>query len=184
MKRQTLFFQVVLASLIASACGDENNKIDVGQAEEDLTSVIADFYDFEWDGMLIASGGSVEYNINQQIRYTVGQLNGDNSLGRLDEIVISDVVVDGSTITYHCKMTVAWGYYFPPGSTYTFYMPKNMGTLSTFVTGYAETCFDFHDYEPNTGNGWYFYRPMQAACDRTNDDFSVMVATVGPTSGR
>ena len=49
---------------------------------EKQASAIADFYDFSWKGQMFRqSCYYAEGAIDDQVLYTVGQLNGDNSVG-------------------------------------------------------------------------------------------------------
>ena len=51
--------------------------------------------------------------IEQQLLYTVGQLNGYDSVGRLDQVELKNVQAeegeDRCRITYEARMPVAWG---------------------------------------------------------------------------
>ena len=51
--------------------------------------------------------------IEDQLLYTLGHFNADNSVGRLDNLVLSNIVKTENagkiTIKYHAKLPVAWG---------------------------------------------------------------------------
>ena len=58
-------------------------------------SVVASFVDFKFSGRLIASSSyNLQRKVENQLLYTVGQLNGDNSVGRLDKLVLDNVNVE------------------------------------------------------------------------------------------
>ena len=75
-------------------------------------SAIASFHDFRWKGTVYADN-CFRPTIYQQLLYTVGQLNGKNSVGRLDQVEITESATEetpeGCRITYEARMPVAWG---------------------------------------------------------------------------
>ena len=74
---------------------DEDGKAD--------TSAAALFVDFEFDGQLLTdSSWNAENTIEDQLLYTIGQLNGRNSVGRLDKVVLTNVVC---SYTRSCSIT-------------------------------------------------------------------------------
>ena len=110
-------------------------------------SAIATFYDFQWDGVVEADNCfRPQTAIDQQLLYTVGQLNGVNSVGRLDQVeVISSAweeTMDGCRISYTARMPVAWGYREEAPETYTFLLPRNVSwdAQDAFVEKYTKTC--------------------------------------------
>ncbi len=84
--------------------------IDPEKADSGVESV---FLDFSFDGELVSGSSWRPANqIETQLMFTVGQLNADRSVGRLDRITLSDIntIEDGDQfrITYHAVMIVAW----------------------------------------------------------------------------
>lgn len=57
----------------------------------------ATLLEFEFDGELLAessvSTGDARIYIDRQLLYTIGHLNSDNSVGRLDKVTLSNVTV-------------------------------------------------------------------------------------------
>lgn len=174
-------------ALVAAACTGKNDDANMRTAGEqsELTSVEAVFYNFEWDGSLVRSSTNINNSIEQHIRWTVGQLNGNNSIGRLDNTEVSEVEVADGGINYHAKMVVAWGEHEVPAS-YALRLPKRVDYqfLNNFIEKYAETCMDDpgedHDLTPD--NGWYYYRPELQNCELDPEDSVIMEASLTENS--
>src|SRR5687767_7938572 len=109
-----------LALLMAGACAAEEELVvgpeDVTKAGDGKfdSSVEAVFVDMEWDGKLLASSSfNPQQTIQNQLLYTIGHLNHDRSVGRLDRLSLTNIqtrsVTGGVEITYHARMPVAWG---------------------------------------------------------------------------
>ena len=135
------------------------------------SSLIATVLDFEWDGEVSTDFAfSNEQTIRDQLLYTIGHLNHDNSVGRLDRLVLSNVKStseSGKTkITYHAKMPVAWGAKNNLPATYQMTLPRDAsfdGT-NTFTDKYKTKCVDFGAHEVDQGSMWYYYRPLRSGC--------------------
>ncbi|MGC6417664.1 MAG: hypothetical protein ACON3Z_11120 [Bradymonadia bacterium] len=150
-------------------------------------SAIAEFYDFSWKGYVEADNCYRPHvAIDAQILYTVGQLNGVNSVGRLDQIKISDIateeMADGCAITYQATMPVAWGYEEKASETYTFLLPRNLGqgAIDQFVERYTADCLTWGAHDVDDGVFWYYYRPKNSACKLDPNDVIELVAELGP----
>jgi len=156
-------------------------------------SAVAVFMDFEFDGELVSDfsfnpAGIVE----DQLLYTIGDLNGFDSVGRLDRLQLSNVQTeslgDGRTrITYHAVLPVAWGQRDDVPTTYDLQLPIDMSSagLQHFADSYADTCVDFsqaHDVDP--GNMWYYYRPEAFPCEIAPEDLFVATATLSPSESQ
>ena len=97
MNRYLVF---VLVAALATACAEaptdsvevedgDYTKVQIGKAD---ASAEALFLDFEFDGqVLVSSTWNLKRNIEDQLLYTVGQLNGDRSVSRLDKIELTNV---------------------------------------------------------------------------------------------
>src|SRR4051812_33799756 len=89
----------------------ETVKSDDGKAD---SSALAVFIDAEFDGKL-QTDFAFDNNqaIQDQLLYTVGQLNGMTAVGRVDKVVLTNVkktTVGGKTqISYTAKLPVSWG---------------------------------------------------------------------------
>src|SRR5687767_8078783 len=85
------------ATLAAPACTDEADlydgesiKSDDGKADSSPWAV---FVDFTFSGTLVTDfSWNDASTIQDQLLYTVGQLNGSNSVGRIDKVVLSNIV--------------------------------------------------------------------------------------------
>src|SRR5687767_832019 len=132
--RSILFLAASTLVLPALGCAVE---ADVYEGEtvksedgKDDSSAVALFVDFEFDGeLVIDSSWNREQTVEDQLLYTMGQLNGSNSVGRLDRVVLSNIAstnVDGKTkITYHAKLPVAWGDKNNVPATFELILPKD-----------------------------------------------------------
>ncbi len=172
MNRKLLSTLLPLALAGCAADGDlieDAPKTGDGKAD---SSAIATFLDFEWDGELVTDNAySKEQTIRDQLLYTIGHLNGDNSVGRLDRLALSNVQsasVDGglTRITYHGKMPVAWGSKTNLPTSYQLTLPKNVSYAGTeaFTSKYKQSCVDFGAHDVDSGSMWYYFRPGASGC--------------------
>ncbi|MBE7450670.1 MAG: hypothetical protein HS111_17765 [Kofleriaceae bacterium] len=152
---------------------DEDGKTD--------TSAAAIFIDLEFAGELVTdSTWNTQQLVKDQLLYTIGLLNGKNSVGRLDKVVLSDVQAtpsDGRTkVTYRAKMPVAWGDKRNPPSSVKLVLPRDMSYqgLTRFAADYGTTCVDWGAHDVDSGSMWYYYRPERSGC-RLADDRVVRV---------
>lgn len=132
------------------------------------SSVEAVIVDFEFDGSLISdSSFSATQQINDQLLFTMGQLNGDNGVARLDKVQLSNVktvAANGRTkITYHAKVPVAWGKRNSVPASYELVMPVDMafGAQQAFFDKYQHDCVEPGAHDMESGNFWYYYRPAE-----------------------
>lgn len=147
------------------------------------SSVEAVIVDFEFDGELITdSAFSATQQINDQLLFTMGQLNGDNGVARLDKVQLSNIktVASGgrTKITYHAKIPVAWGKRNSVPASYELVMPRDLGfgAQQAFFDKYQHDCVEPDAHDMESGNFWYFYRP--AECTLTATDVTRTSATV------
>ena len=93
-------------------------------------SAIASFMILAGKGTWRQTTATPHVAIDAQILYTVGQLNGVNSVGRLDQIKISDIeteeMADGCAITYQAT-SGRLGYEEKASETYTFLLLVILG---------------------------------------------------------
>lgn len=174
-----------LAGCAADTSGFEDApyvKVEEGKADTSAEAVIVDM---SFDGELL-TGSS--YNRNQQIEdqllYTMGQLNGSRGVARLDQVEISDVTVTPSgtqyLIRYHARLPVAWGRRTSIPNEYTFKLPRDMtyAGLNRFVTNYGHSCVDWGAHDVDSGSMWYYYRPSASGCRLAATDIVSSVADV------
>lgn len=182
---------LLLTSLLgASACATDGGpgpgdfvKGEDGKAD---SSVEAIFLDFELDGELVTrSAFDPAQQIEDQLLYTIGQLNGDRSVGRLDKLELSNIATedrgDGSTlIRYHARLPVAWGKRNAVPTQYTFELPRDMSfdAIARFADDYGHDCVDASAHDVESGNFWYYYRPAAFRCQLASDDIVLATADV------
>ena len=142
---------------------DEDGKTD--------SSAAAVFIEIEFDGELLTdSSWNAQQTVKDQLLYTIGQLNGKNSVGRLDKVELTNVkseAAGGKTrITYHAKMPVAWGDKRNPPSSVDLVFPRDMSyaEIEKFATDYGHTCVDWGAHDVDSGSMWYYYRPARSGC--------------------
>ena len=152
------------------------------------SSAVAVFVNMELDGEVwTQSSWNPRSDIDKQLMYTVGQLNGDNSVSRLDRVEVTDVAtedVDGWTkITYHARVPVAWGKRNAVPESYEFVMPRDVSRsgLDEFVEKYGHDCVDWGAHDVTSGIMWYYYRPDSYRCELSDDDVVKLEASVTPS---
>jgi hypothetical protein len=137
--------------------------------------------DFELDSQLTADADPAtdsKKHILNQLLYTVGYLNRDNSVSRPGGVVLTNVVTTPAgagkqTIRYHAKFQVAWGGGPQPlgkgqlslPTEYGFQLPRDVSDdgLTRFATKYKVGC-TFDDTDEAENAIWYFYQPQQGSC--------------------
>lgn len=177
MNRKLLSALLSMAIAGCAAPGDETLDLDdlggphpSSDGKSDASAVAA-FLDFEWDGELVTDAAwSKEQTIRDQLLYTIGHLNGNNSVGRLDRLTLTNVqsqTVDGKTkITYHARMPVAWGSKTNLPTSYRFTLPRDVSSAGTeaFTARYHTSCVDLGAHDVDAGSMWYYYRPRSGGC--------------------
>lgn len=126
---------------------------------------------FEFDGELLSpSSFRADSYIEDQLLYTIGQLNGSRSVGRLDDVTLSNITTtrEGSSyrVRYHAKLPVAWGSKTNLPSSYQLILPLNMDSaaIECFTTAAGPACADSSAHDLEAGNYWYYYRPSRSGC--------------------
>ena len=193
--------KLLAASLLLAGCMTETDpfageavKPDGSEDGKYDASALAIFVDFEFDGSMISdSSWSPKDQIQDQLLYTIGQLNGANSVGRLDTMTLTDVKTaanagGGTLITYHAKLPVSWGDKAHIPSTFALKLPKDLrySAVDAFVTKYKTSCVDFGAHDVDSGSLWYYFRPSRSGCKLADADViattaSVNVSTINTT---
>lgn len=192
------FIAAVIAGTAFTACGETPTDTEpadtLSVSEGDFVKTIDDkgdssieaiILDFEFDGHLVTNSRfSAQSQIDEQLLYTIGHLNGDNSVGRLDRVELTDVTtseIEGGKfrVDYHAKMLVAWGKRDAIPAQYTFKLPKNVSFdgLQAFTDAYSHDCVDFGAHDVDTGSMWYYYRPNVSRCRLNEADVAEFTAT-------
>lgn len=183
---------LVLAAALAPACAAEDDLYDgetvKSEDGKDDSSAIALFVDFTFDGELVTdSSWNHQRTIEDQLLYTIGQLNADNSVGRLDKLTLTNIAserVDGRTrITYSARMPVAWGDKQNVPATYELILPRDLGytAISTFASDHGTTCVDWGAHDVDAGSMWYYFRPRRSGCAIGDAEVVKATATVSPS---
>ncbi len=183
----------LLALFSLAACATEivpqdGDFVKGGNGKSD-TSAEAVFLDFEFDASFFTDSS---FNPNQKIEdhllYTIGHLNGDRSVGRLDKLQLSNVEVENvdgrKRISYHASIPVAWGHKNSIPSNYTLQLPADMSfsALDSFADKYGHSCVDFGAHDVDQGSMWYYYRPERSGCSLEAEDIVETVASVSLSS--
>ena len=190
MKR---LFLTTLAALAAPACTTDGIDLYEGEGvkvdgKED-SSAVAVFVDAEWDGTLITDFSFNDRStIQSQIFYTVGQLNGMNSVGRIDKATFSNIVrtttPDGRVqIKYRAKLLVAWGNRNNVPATIQMKLPLDVSSSgqTAFAQKYGTACVDWSAHDVDAGTMFYYYRPARSGCSIAAEDVDTVTATLSPS---
>jgi hypothetical protein len=166
------------APLIACTTEDDFLDGEIVKDEDGKTdsSAAAVFIEIEFDGSLLTdSSWNAEQTIKDQLLYTIGQLNGKNSVGRLDKVTLTNVRSEAAgsltKISYHARMPVAWGDKRNPPSSVALTFPKDMSysAIEKFATDYGHACVDWGAHDVDSGSMWYYYRPERSGCSLAAD---------------
>jgi hypothetical protein len=193
VRRALPFALISLAIGCGDATTDAPGNLDVAPAafnkgvdDKGDASAVAVFLDFEYSGELLTDRTyNLEKQVEEQMLYTIGHLNGDNSVGRLDKLVVSNLESErtesGLTrVTYDASLLVAWGDKVNVPSTYTFRLPHDVSFAGqeAFADAYSETCVDFGAHDVTAGSMWYYYRPEAWRCELAAEDVIEIEATL------
>ena len=181
---------VILAALFSAfLAGCNQLETPESNIEEKESSFHATFVDMTFDGVLYASNDwNPERTIEQQLLYTIGQLNGNNAVGRLDKVEVTDLEIekiDGDyRFDYTVTMPVAWGKTSPVPETYEFVLPisTRYQDLTRFAEKYGKDCVSYSAHDVDSGSMWYYYRPGMTFCKLDEIDVMKAVATVAPST--
>jgi pre-peptidase len=151
------------------------------------SSVEAVIVDFSFDGELFTD---FSFNPSQQIKdqllFTMGQLNGTRGVARLDLVQLSNIKTTDENgkkhITYHATVPVAWGKRNSVPASYELVLPSDMSFSGqdAFFEKYKSECTDGDTEHMESGNFWYFYRPLN--CSLAAGDVAKTTATVSLSS--
>ena len=187
-----VFLVPVLTSALAAGCiaatheqGDDEPSASNG-VEEKFASEASTLLQFELDGELTTTQPTnVTGAIKAQMFFTVGHLNGEPGVSRLDKLVLSAVTTASLggglyRVRYHAKLPVAWGRKADVPTTYTLTLPRRVdGTgQAAYLAKYGPTCNDGEGADMNVSNYWYHYRPHAAGCVVSAADAVNAVAAV------
>ncbi len=180
------------AALLPVGCTDDDSFLDGetvksedGKAD---SSLLAMFIDVEFDGKLVTDFSFDSRNtIEDQLLYTVGQLNGLNAVGRIDKAEISNVqkkTVGGKTeLTYHAKLPVAWKKSAGMPASVELKLPLDISSAgqNAFADKYKHDCVDFGAHDVDSGSMFYYYRPKNTGCKIDAADLHTVQASASPS---
>jgi hypothetical protein len=142
-----------------------------GATGKEDASALATVLDFEFKGELLTdSAWDTRRVIQDQLLFTIGHLNANKSVGRLDRLELTDIQTaqsGGKTrITYSAKMPVAWGSKVNLPTEYVFTLPLDVSYSGqeAFATKYKARCVDHGAHDVDAGSMWYYYRPATSGC--------------------
>lgn len=175
---------LVIAACALAGCSSPSES-DGATGEDAFSSNQATLLDFEFDSWLVTDfSWNDEQTIQDQLLYTIGHLNHDNSVGRLDALELSNIVKterdDGKIeIKYHAKLPVAWGSKTNLPTTYEFKLPKDVSYAGqyAFTEAHKNTCVDWGAHDVDIGSMWYYYRPQKRGCGVEEEELVVTTAT-------
>lgn len=174
-------------ALALAACGgpEESPVREEAVKEDPFSSEVATLLMFELDGEVIASSRTNPATwIEDQMLYTIGQLNGNRAVGRLDALELTNVRTDSITggyrISYHAKLPVAWGSKTNLPTSYEFILPRDITSAAqtAFTNKYVARCVDSSAHDVDAGSMWYYYRPANSGCTLDPVDVVRFRATV------
>lgn len=132
------------------------------------SSVEAVFIDIEFTGSFTSDWCfGAQQQLDSQLLYTIGQLNGQNSVGRLDQVeTLSLDTTDeesGCKVDYTVRMPVAWGDPDNIPETLEIVLPADISSsgISAFVDTYSHDCVPWNAHDVDAGSFWYYFRPAQ-----------------------
>jgi hypothetical protein len=191
MRRYALPLLFLVSCASAQGAGER-----VDDATSAFTSAHANLLDFELDGTLVASTNdpaALRTQIEAQLLFTTGQLNGEESVAQLGQVELSAINATliapppppapapppSYAVKYHAKLPVAWGATSTPAS-YSFILPASLSEAGqlAFVTKYGVTCVDPAAGSVAAGTMFLFYRPRQPGCTLAAADVATFAATV------
>lgn len=195
--RTSTSLPLMLAAAALAGCAAEDT-ITVGPGDVTKagdgkfdSSVEAVIVDFEFDGQLVTDFAfNPTQQVKDQLMFTMGQLNGSRGVARLDLLQISNIQTgsqDGKThITYHAKVPVAWGRRNNVPASYELILPADMSFAAqqAFFDKYKTTCVEGAEDHMESGNFWYFYRPLEcnlAAADIVKTTADVSLSSLNTT---
>jgi hypothetical protein len=178
MRKTSLVGLVGCALLVGCAA------TDAAEDDSDFSSREATLLDFEFDGELVTDQSfDPKSEIEAQLLFTVGHLNADRAVARLDRHTVSNISTtqEGNLtrIRYHVKIPVAWGSKKNLPKTYELKLPKHVDFSSqqALFDRVKNTCIEFGAHDPDIDSFFYYYRPKQAGCTLGPDDVTTSLAT-------
>ena len=177
MQMKTLGILILCASLFGcdGQSGESDaqveplpSKMSMGKSDASIEAI---FVDFEFDGQVtVGSCFTPEKRVEEQLLYTIGQLNGDRGVGRIDTLDISDLNTEitdaGCLISYHARMLVAWGTENANKTEYELILPRDVrhAAIASLFETHGISCVK-PGAQATSGSFWYYWRPERSVCN-------------------
>ncbi len=166
----------------------EDIKAEDGKAD---ASALGVFLDAEFEGKLLTdSSWNDDQTIQDQLLYTVGQLNGFTAVGRIDKAELSNIkktTVNGKTqITYTAKLPVLWSKRNGAATEVELHLPLDISYAGqeAFAMKYSHDCVDFGAHDVDAGSMFYYFRPNASACKLAAGDVHTVTASLTPSASQ
>ena len=189
MKRAALL--LALASPLAACATDDPYAGDQWKGDwgKDDASALGVFVDATFDGQLVTdSSWDDNQTIQDQLLYTVGQMNGMTAVGRIDRTTLTNVqkttLANGKTqITYTAKMPVIWSKHNTVPADIELKLPLDVSSSAqdAFATKYKSSCVDFGAHDVDSGSMFYYFRPHASGCSLAAADIFTTKAKLSPS---
>jgi hypothetical protein len=176
----------IVCSLFVLSCGGAQS---LDPSDQNFTSDRATLLTFDFDGQLVTSqAANPAGQIRAQLMYTVGHLNGEASVSRLDKLALSKVATSPLPgglvrIAYHAKLPVAWGSKTNLPTSYALTLPRRVDAAGqlAFLHSYAPACTEQDGHDVTVDNFWFHYRPRGNGCSLAAADVIAATATAAPS---
>jgi len=162
------------AVLMATGCAaDSGPNADDFAAESDFSSNQATLLNFEFDSETWIDDGEEDTSetLTSHLLFTIGHLNGDNAVGRLDNVKLTNIKKvqskgSRSLVSYHAVLPVSWGSKTNLPTSYEFTLPHDVtfGGVDAFTEKHKDDCVAHEAHDVDSGSIWYYYRPHMKAC--------------------
>ncbi|HUS28233.1 MAG TPA: PPC domain-containing protein [Kofleriaceae bacterium] len=188
MKRLSTILAAAALAAPAVGCLDEDPldgeevKSEDGKADASSLGV---FMDASFEGKLLTdSSWNDKQTVQDQLLYTVGQLNGFTAVGRVDKAEVTNITkttVNGKTqITYKAKLPIIWNKSRGVPTTVDIKLPLDISYAGqeAFATKYKHDCVDFGAHDVDAGSMFYYFRPRNSGCNIAAADVHAVTATL------
>ncbi|MEJ7729269.1 MAG: hypothetical protein WKG00_08640 [Polyangiaceae bacterium] len=156
-----------------------------GDGQRPFTSEHATLLDLDFAAEAVAPWSTPPSKaIDEQLLFTVGQLNAFHSVARLDRAAVSQVKLtangDGlARIRYRVRVPVGWGEPLLPDAL-ELVLPRRItaSALAGLEATHGGACSDADAATVTPGNFWYHYRPLAPSCALAEPDIVRATASV------
>ena len=191
MKRLSQLLAVSLLAVPVTACMDDPLDGEAVKSDDGKTdaSDLGVFLDATFTGKLVTdSSWDDKATVQDQLLYTVGQLNGYTAVGRVDKAVVTNIqkttLASGKVqITYKAVLPVIWlkrnG--MPSGIDLRLPLDISYAGQEAFATKYKHDCVDWGAHDVDAGSMFYYFRPFASGCPLADADVHKVTATVAPS---